>query len=349
MNNSRKRIGYIDIMKAIGIICVIMGHYCAPSVMGCIIWSFHMPLFVMISGYFLKGAIDLPRVKKMVVSYLLPYSLVWGSNVILLTIQNIHRNSFSFNWLKQYFISYFWALGSNATLYKPEYVIKVGVIWFLMALFWGEFIMHVLLWISDKTIVHIICICALWLAAYVVSNRMCVPFGITNGISFLPWLYIGYFIKKHKNKWQSLLKFTKWVSLICGVIWIVVLYLQYTRGWTFSIAEYQIKKFCLGMIGALAAVMVVRTLAIQIDKTRMTTLFQKIGQATIWILCVHGIGIEVVSPMMYNVTSQYGMVCMLIRLILDVVIALGMKKIWSYLKGNIQNAKCIKKSGKISY
>ena len=49
--NTLQRHNYIDICKAIGIILVILGHtYQIPDILLSIIYSFHMPMFFMLSG-----------------------------------------------------------------------------------------------------------------------------------------------------------------------------------------------------------------------------------------------------------------------------------------------------------
>jgi len=45
----------IDIMKGIAILCVMVGHtYWRPDWFATIIYSFHIPIFFLISGYFAK-------------------------------------------------------------------------------------------------------------------------------------------------------------------------------------------------------------------------------------------------------------------------------------------------------
>jgi len=51
----KKRILYFDIAKGIAILAVIIGHLGGlPDILGRFIFSFHMPLFFLISGYFMK-------------------------------------------------------------------------------------------------------------------------------------------------------------------------------------------------------------------------------------------------------------------------------------------------------
>ena len=48
----QNRISYIDSLKGIGIFIVILGHtYQVPDLLHDIIYSFHMPLFFMVSGF----------------------------------------------------------------------------------------------------------------------------------------------------------------------------------------------------------------------------------------------------------------------------------------------------------
>ena len=52
--STHERIGYIDIAKAIGIISVIIGHMWWYQPEMNLMYSFHMPLFFLIGGFFIK-------------------------------------------------------------------------------------------------------------------------------------------------------------------------------------------------------------------------------------------------------------------------------------------------------
>ena len=86
-----KRIEYLDIAKGIGILLVVLGHndFEVISVfVQRLIYSFHMPLFFFLSGYFLNAAIPFFEfVKKRFNSLLKPY---------LFTIFLIYFTSVSF-------------------------------------------------------------------------------------------------------------------------------------------------------------------------------------------------------------------------------------------------------------
>lgn len=83
-----QRLEYIDIAKGIGIICVILGHMDNDSIKQ-FVFSFHMPLFFMISGFFLstKGK---PRelLRKRVRALLPPYLLTSIALIAMSCLKN---------------------------------------------------------------------------------------------------------------------------------------------------------------------------------------------------------------------------------------------------------------------
>lgn len=77
-NIGMQRIEYIDILKGIAMLSVIVGHYFNNGIIGTLIWSFHMPLFVIISGYFFQQKNIKDIFKQNAKSYLCPYLLTAG-------------------------------------------------------------------------------------------------------------------------------------------------------------------------------------------------------------------------------------------------------------------------------
>lgn len=79
----------ISILKGIGIILVIIGHSCCPPLLYSIIYSFHMPLFFIASGYFFKEKY-LTQKKTFVVNKIkklyLPF-VIWS--VVFLLLHNL--------------------------------------------------------------------------------------------------------------------------------------------------------------------------------------------------------------------------------------------------------------------
>ncbi len=121
-----KRIGYLDIARGIGILLVVLGHndFEAFSPFGQqFIYSFHMPLFFFLSGYFINTSIPfLDYFKKRFNSVLKPY---------LFTIFLIYFALVSFEK-----ISFQTAIGRIIkSLYGSGYYIDWVQLWFLPHLF----------------------------------------------------------------------------------------------------------------------------------------------------------------------------------------------------------------------
>lgn len=114
----KERVIFIDNLKAFAIICVILGHalqYLAGAnpaglVSFNLIYTFHMPLFMMMSGYFAVSSFELSIgefLKKKSIQLLLP-ALTWSFCKIILSGGNICNNLIgSFWFLKSVFVCYF--------------------------------------------------------------------------------------------------------------------------------------------------------------------------------------------------------------------------------------------------
>ena len=111
---SSKRIGYIDALKGFAILCVVMGHVADGNLTANsqpdyrwfsytvfnVIYAFHMPLFMMISGFVFRsaygksGAIDSDKVKKQVYNLIVIYfffSVAYG--IVKLLLANFTNHS----------------------------------------------------------------------------------------------------------------------------------------------------------------------------------------------------------------------------------------------------------------
>lgn len=85
----KKRIDWLDIAKGIAIICTIIGHSVEKNKIGVFIFSFHMPLFFILSGYTLKKIqfSELPKATlKDFLRLILPVFAVLAIDFILQTL-----------------------------------------------------------------------------------------------------------------------------------------------------------------------------------------------------------------------------------------------------------------------
>jgi fucose 4-O-acetylase-like acetyltransferase len=142
INTTKERLPYIDSAKAIGILLVIIGHCesinTIPYLRG-MIYSFHMPLFFIISGMFIRPMLFTESIKKYFRTLLVYYIKTQLLILFILLIINIYfwdidtLGNYVFDWWKKLL---FIDLTSSSVMDRP----LTGPIWFLVALFWGSII-----------------------------------------------------------------------------------------------------------------------------------------------------------------------------------------------------------------
>ena len=131
----RKRIDWLDIAKGIAIICTIIGHSFGKNRIGVFIFSFHMPIFFILSGYTLKK-IQFSEFTKAIFKdfkrLIIPVFVVFTIDFML---QILFFNKAPFSLLKSDVKKIIWGTCNRG----------VGKLWFLVALFYSKFFFRIVL------------------------------------------------------------------------------------------------------------------------------------------------------------------------------------------------------------
>ncbi|MBR8769043.1 acyltransferase family protein [Porphyromonas levii] len=131
-----KRIGWIDFLKIIGIICVILGHGLLPSNGQFVVYTFHMPLFFILSGVTAKPIYGKERIMAQIIKtskrLLVPYVLMSFSIVAFAFIFFSPTLAYLYSSIGGIFLG-------NAYRYG-NFIPATGPLWFLVALFWIKII-----------------------------------------------------------------------------------------------------------------------------------------------------------------------------------------------------------------
>ncbi len=339
-----KRVGYIDIMKGLAILAVMGGHYCGIGPLGTLIYSFHMPLFVVISGYFYKQIPLIDLIRKNIKHLLVPYILVvLGVLVIeLLTayLTNLTDGSYIpyLDVIKRRVLSAVYALASNSTLHKPEYIAKVGAVWFLNALFMGSILLHWILKLKHKFI-QIIGIFFLLVMACIQTAICCIPGGLNYACAFLFWLYIGYNLRQ-SNKLDRLSNLPSSGRILLLVIWLSIVVVEYETHHSFNIIKLQFPLYGLEIVGAFCGILYIGNVSYEIEKNliSLSKILRKCGRNTMWILCAHALDIElwVIALTIFQIFNlpRVPGACVVFRILLDLFLAFIMKRIWKLIISN---------------
>ena len=129
-----KRIKCLDVVKAIGILAIIFAHLSIDERLRKIFYVFHVPLFFIVSGFFIKEDESFKEFfKKKCKSYLIPYiccSIILSAFIFL-------KSKFNIDVLKDTVIDF-------------VLQIRFTTLWFLMTLFLSSIIFKILLIVSNK-------------------------------------------------------------------------------------------------------------------------------------------------------------------------------------------------------
>lgn len=311
-------------MKGIAILCVVGGHYFSFSILSTFIWSFHMPLFVFLNGYFFKKGAICDRLKKSWVSYMKPYILVWLILILLESLIAYYKGDSTFFIAKQRFLSGFWALASNRALFRPEGVVKIGVIWFLNALFIGTVLQSITLKIRNLWL-QILFVTIIFLGAIFWTSHICLPFGLNYGSAFLVWLWIGYYYSQKCPIYAISFIESKRGFYFFLVIWIGIVVLEGLTRNQYNICWLRLPLYGVELIGAFGGIIVVMYVSRYIEKKfdSLASSLRYLGISSLWILCIHAIDVELFPEELICVNF--------IRFIIDIVIALTSRKIYKIL------------------
>lgn len=193
MDNNQKRLDYIDILKGIAILSVVIGHM-GMSAIDKAIYSFHMPLFFLISGYFLTAEKNFRDYAKDKIRQLIkPYIFTCIALLILSVLSNLvlgKNEKIVGDLLKWIYAALY---GSCNDYQYPYYIKGIGIIWFLPALVWGLIIVK---WFMNKKYGKI-CIFLLACIAYVSSKYIWLPWSIQAGAVAAVYIYIGVLLRKN--------------------------------------------------------------------------------------------------------------------------------------------------------
>ena len=185
-----ERLDWIDFAKGIGIILVLIGHSnFIPREMLCYIYSFHMPLFLFLSGFLFKYKSNLKDfLKKKISTTLIPYLSFFALLLISIGIKNF----VIFNKI----ITIKTAI--NILVLKPGFVYSI---WFLISLLFVEIIFNFILKVTNEkrifvAIITVFCVFFSYVYFTYINNILFLQFQFI--FSLLPFFSLGYLIKNSK-------------------------------------------------------------------------------------------------------------------------------------------------------
>lgn len=180
-----EKIKWIDQFKGFGILLVLIGHISTPF--SNLIYSFHMPLFFLASGFFLnKNENLLGFFNKIFKKTYIPFFVFY---FISLIIEFAKRALLSRDYYDFYNV-----LNGIVWMDYPNLSFSYGfVLWFLPTLFVGKIISYFLIKLKFIFLIPLLFI------LFLVGVNVNLPFSLDEGFIATTFIILGHFIYKHLN------------------------------------------------------------------------------------------------------------------------------------------------------
>lgn len=287
------RIGLIDFLKFIAIFLVVWAHQrqilfeksMFSSTLSKVIYSFHMPFFMTLSGFFAENLLKYSFIlllKQKFIRVLLP-AICWSVPVIL----------YYFFWSGKYV-----SVGEALRDFLTDY-------WFLKSIFFCYLLFFISVKLFKKKVVA--CLISCLILFLLPDTKIHISF-------MLPFFWLGYFLKtsvfsKEKMKWGYLLAlFSAFVALLFAwklkyTIYITPmnlidwneLTLNYSALW---IAIY---RFLLGLSGTVVVLSLAKRVYEKWGNTKTMSICESVGKETLAIYLFHIPFLRLVSPLLYPI------------------------------------------------
>lgn len=273
----KKRITWVDVAKGMTILLMILGHvFPYDSSTRNLIFSFHMPLFFILTGFTTRPAESwkafAAQIKKDFVHIILPCLAAWAGDFILHNL--FYGGDFTENlmlWVRKLF----WAAAMEYQGHP-----SLGALWFLVVLFWSKILFSVIpLIFKTKYSGSIFLFCAI--LGKMISGRCWLPQSMDVVLVAVLFLHIGQVFKQYYDTFET---YQMPLTYIAFVIWM----LCWHNGLYIEVGTRSYPQFVLTILEALCGCICVFTLARAIEANALLQrIFMKIGQHTLIILCVH--------------------------------------------------------------
>lgn len=267
---SEKRDISLDCAKGLGIMLIIIGHTITPDWLHSWIFSFHVPLFFIVSGYLFKQRKLLNVIEKGWKQLLRPMLITQVVCFCGLCVFFSKTGTWNGPDFLTLLTKYFLMLGEGAR----------GM-WFLSALFFSKMFMTIICSHSEKYI-SLIAIILFYISCMMHKFSSYIPFYFIQGMACVIFLYIGQLIKRF-----NLLhfKYDFGIILLCALV-IVCGYRFYlnTADMLFPFGIFSL--IIASLIGA-SVLVVFHYIETQQTFMNFLRVLSYIGKNSLLILCLH--------------------------------------------------------------
>lgn len=283
----KKRISTFDVAKGIAIIAVLLGHTRGiPDPLLRFCFSFHLPVFYLVSGYFSHKdeKLDAAFVRKQAKATLLPYAITCLLIILASGLRDalFHPDDLMPHTI-QWVVDALYGAGGVIPV-APSFVRGIGAIWFLLALFWAR----IFLAAANRTNYPSLVAIALFVVGTITRSFIWLPWSIQAGMVATLYLYVGQLLREFDG--LNKIPAAAWVSIVAA--W-VAYFVLFGRLWLVdnTFADGIGIDLVGSIVGALAVIKLSDLIAKHLPPVEKP--LAAVGRITLAILCMHIVELDV--------------------------------------------------------
>ena len=241
-----------------------------------IIYSFHMPVFFIISGYFFRNKSIKEELKKDFISLIIPYFIT----CIICTILDYFINNAS---IRTNFFTSILGIGVSKTIL--ENLTTVGPIWFLICLFFSKIVFLLINKFSKNNKIQFFVCVLLNIMGVLISKILYLPFSFDVVLVTQIYLFIGKYIKENQLFDKKINIFQFIVLLLIWGVGIVIGEFNYVGR---SYPYYPIS-IITSLVASYTFIIICKWISENNIFTNISKIIGFYGKNSLYILCVHRI------------------------------------------------------------
>lgn len=284
------RIKYIDIARGIAMLCIVLGHL-GNSQINRFVFTFHVPIFFFITGYFINKKLKIMEfIKNKSRTLLIPYActciviILLGGLEYLLFDGIVAAKKAIVDW------TYASIYGAGDTYTDPFYIKAIGAIWFLWATFWGSIFLRSILNLKKGT--RILMVLLLFFIGYWSRKLFWFPLSIQAGCCATLFMYLGHLLQDIK---EPLKKFTieskAALSILALAAWI-----SFIKDFqSFWLVHCDIGRGVIDIIGCICGCYIIMIFSKYIEQhtVHFANGLSFLGRYSLFMLCIHMIEMDI--------------------------------------------------------
>jgi len=311
---SRERESYFDNAKFILIFLVVFGHFISPhkedsDVLYTIynfIYTFHMPAFILIGGFFSKGIKKKGYFKKIFRNLLIPYFIFQLLNFVILRI---------------------WNGTENFTLFEPYWTL-----WFLLSMVLWNILLLLFIKLKHPAIMMIVAVTIGVFAGYI--QDIGTYFSLSRTFVFFPAFLGGYLLRKeHFSKiLRPEIRIAAGLILVGMFVSYFSFFPQEAKGWLLASSSYEKLGVEIGQAWYIRllmyGLMALATFSFMAIVPKRKMFVTHLGTRTLYVYLLHGAIVQLfkLSPL-YDIVEESGNYFVLFALAAIVTLVLASKPI----------------------